>query len=175
VRELLDEPRAPARPGLPGAVQHSLVTTDTRTAVTQMLDRPLDTVSIPGLLVEPARLLDTAREGAATALALASHDPALALAAGRDAACLYACAEELGLVEHPWPQARVDLARWLWLLSELGWLACSTGDLALARDLADHAEHPLVRAENGRHLPSSIARSVADSATRLRQLRRAVA
>jgi hypothetical protein len=139
-----------------------------------MLARPLEGVSIPGFLVEPGRLLEAAREGAVTALALAAGNPQLALAAGRDAACLYACAEELGLVEHPWPQVRVELARWLWLLSELGWLACSTGDVQLARDLADHAQHPLVRAESGRHLPPSIARSLADSASRLRQLHRAL-
>jgi hypothetical protein len=134
----------------------------------------IDGVSIPGFLVDPHDLLDAARAGAATALALATHDPRLALAAGRDAACLYACAEELGLVEHPWPLVRIELARWLWLLSELGWLARSTGELALARDLADHAQHPLVRAQSGRHLPPSIARSLSESANRLRQLERAL-
>jgi hypothetical protein len=174
VGELLAEPPAPPHPGLPAAARHPLVASDTRAAVSQLLDRPLDTVSVPGLLVDPGQLLAAAREGAATALALAPSEPALALAAGQDAACLYACAEELGLVEHPWPQVRVELARWLWLLSELGWLACATGDVALARDLAEHAQHPLVRAESGRHLPTSIAQSVSDSAARLRQLRRVV-
>ncbi|HEY6796072.1 MAG TPA: hypothetical protein VI248_15455 [Kineosporiaceae bacterium] len=173
-QQLLDEAPLPARLGLAAAAQHQRVTSDTRLAIELMLDRPMSTVSIPGLLVEPMNLLEAAREGAATALELAPHEPALALAAGRDAACLYACAEELGLVEHPWPRVRIELARWLWLLSELGWLAVTTGDLALARDLADHAQHPLVRAENGRHLPASIARSVSDSATRLNQLRRTV-
>ena len=174
VRALLDEPAPTPRLGLTYAVMHELVAPQTRAEVHGMLADPLDGVSIPGFLVEPHRLLDIAREGAATALALASYDPRLALAAGRDAACLYACAEELGLIEHPWPQVRMELARWLWLLSELGWLAATTGDVVLARDLAEHAQHPLVRAESGRHLPASIARSLADSGSRLRQLRRAV-
>jgi len=173
-RAVVAEPVETPRLGLTYAVMHELVAPQTRAAVHEMLADPLDGVSIPGFLVAPDRLLDVAREGAATALALASYDPRLALAAGRDAACLYACAEELGLIEHPWPQVRMELARWLWLLSELGWLAATTGDVVLARDLADHAQHPLVRAESGRHLPATIARSLADSGSRLRQLRRAV-
>ena len=177
-RQVLDllasDPRAP-RPGLAGAAGHELVEPEVRAEVDQLLADTADGATVPGLLVAPERLLDAAREGAATALALAPHDLHLALAAGREAACLYACAEDLGLIEHPWPLVRVELARWLWLLSELGWLACSAGEFDLARDLATHAQHPLTRAECGRHLPTSIARSLNESGVRLRELRRAVA
>ena len=177
-RQVLDllaaDPRTP-RPGLADAAGHELVEPEVRAEVDQLLADTADGATVPGLLVAPERLLDAAREGAATALALAPHDLHLALAAGREAACLYACAEDLGLIEHPWPLVRVELARWLWLLSELGWLACSAGELDLARDLAAHAQHPLTRAECGRHLPTSIARSLNESGVRLRDLRRAVA